>query len=137
MAGSTSRLIPPRFDPNESSAVKLSPAQIAVFRRLQWTPVTLEDSNVALLSPKKVHGAFMSTLQVKLAWLDGSRSQLKSFVERGGDLESEQAITLRSVFRHSFVELTLELGGGHLLNGCPSTGSPALPALDAEYPVSP
>jgi hypothetical protein len=96
-----------------------------------------EDSNGALSSLKKVHGAFMSSLQVKLMWLDGTSSQLKSFVERGGNLESAQGVTLRSVFRHSFVELTLELGGEHLLSGRPSTGGVALPALDAEDLVSP
>ena len=78
----------------------------------------------------------MSSLQVKLAWLDGTRSRLKSFVERGGNLESEHGTTLRSVFHHSFVELTLELGGEHLLNSRPSTGGLSLPELDADL-VSP
>jgi hypothetical protein len=79
----------------------------------------------------------MLSLQLKLTWLDGTRSRLQSYVERGGNLESEHAITLRSVFLHAFVELALELGGERFLSGRPGTGDVALPALDAGHPVSP
>jgi hypothetical protein len=79
----------------------------------------------------------MLSLQVKLTWLDGTRSRLQSYVERGGNLESEHAITLRSVFLHAFVELALELGGESFLSDLPGLGEVALPTLDAEYPVAP
>jgi hypothetical protein len=79
----------------------------------------------------------MLSLQVKLTWLDESRSRLESYVERGGNLESDHGITLRSVFVHAFVELSLELGGERFLSDCPGTGDVALPAIDSEYPVSP
>ena len=78
----------------------------------------------------------MPYLQVKLAWLDGIRTRLQSLVERGGDLESEHAITLRSVFLQSFVELVLELGGERFLSGPPGTGGLAVPAIDAELLVA-
>jgi len=83
------------------------------------------------------HGARLSSLQFKLARLDGARTGLQSLVERGGDLESDRAITLRSVFLHSFVELALELGGEHHLNGPLGTGGLAAPAIDAKLLVSP
>jgi hypothetical protein len=79
----------------------------------------------------------MLSLQLKLAWLDETRRRLQSYLENGGNLESEHAITLRSVFLHAFVELALELGGERFLSDRPATREVAPPALDAEYPVAP
>ncbi len=50
----------------------------------------------------------MSTMQLKMAWLEGTRNRLQVFVEQGGNLESEEADFLNSAFFDAFSDLAME-----------------------------
>jgi hypothetical protein len=47
-------------------------------------------------------------MQLKMAWLEGTRNRLQVFVEQGGNLESEEANLLNSAFFDAFRDLAME-----------------------------
>jgi hypothetical protein len=79
----------------------------------------------------------MSTLQLKMAWLEGTRNRLEVFIEQGGNLESEEANCLSSAFLEAFGGLATDFvsrGGEpsrNLSNGLASktTDAPATGAF--------
>jgi hypothetical protein len=55
-------------------------------------------------------GDFMPTTLEKLARLEDVRAMVESFLERGGDLKSREAVPLGMEFVHAFDDLAREFG---------------------------